>query len=562
MNILNRRKTLNIFKLRTFAAYFNNLVPDYVRSVSCKRLTSIFILMTITQPVINPAAGAVAGHTDIQPFPAFLEGLQHQIRKVFRGHAEHDPHNLNRGVPPAVISEIMSHNPLSVSIPKANGGRGGVTAEILAVLSAASYESLALSLTIGINSALFIQPVSKFASQEMKRLVFKKFLSESSMGGLMITEPDFGSNALHMQTSFTDRGDHYRINGTKHWAGLTGYARYWLLTARERTPSGDLKRDIQFFICDVKETGQRIEVEELFDNLGLYQIPYGRNRIDVSVPRNHRLEPETTGINILLDLLHRSRLQFPGMAHGFIHRMMDEAIEHCKQRWVGGHSLFGYDQVQKRLSHLQASYTISSAMCAYSCDKAGIEQDLSTSGLVANTFKSVVTDMMQSAAQSLVQLVGAKAYRFNHIGGRGIIDSRPFQIFEGSNDILYAQITEGVVKLMKKVKENNLYRFLNAFHLTGNSAASIRNQLDFDLDMQLPQRKMVELGQAIGRIVSMEMVMALGDRGFRNDLIENALTILRSEIAGLMGNFRVAEPTLVVADYQQGSSWQDIAGRF
>ena len=496
-----------------------------------------------------------ADNPPLIPFPVFLDELKGQLHKVFYNYPDHDPFGGKRGVPDVVISEIMSRNPLSVSIPVANGGRGGHISEILAVLSAASYESLSMALTIGINSALFIQPVAKYADEAVRKAVFDTFLKEQDMGGLMITEPDYGSNALHMQTCYEVGGDHYHINGTKHWAGLTGYARYWLLTARERAASGDLKRDIQFFICDVKSPGQQIVVEELFDNLGLHQIPYGRNRIDVLVPKINRLEPQTSGINILLDLLHRSRLQFPGMGLGFIHRMMDEALQHCKQRWVGGKSLFEYDQVQKRLSYLQASFTISSAMCAYSCDKAALENDLSSGGLVPNSFKSVVTDMMQSAAQSLVQLVGAKAYRFNHIGARGIIDSRPFQIFEGSNDILYTQISESVVKMMKKAKETNLYQFLVKYPATGNSAGSIRNFLDFELNMQLPQRKLIELGQVIGRIVSMDVVMVLGTKGFRNDLVENALAVLRSEIAGLMGQFRVSDNTMVIEDYQQDSSW-------
>lgn len=489
------------------------------------------------------------------PFTSFLEDLKVKMRHVFRIKADKEPLSSKRGIPPIVLREIIAGNPLSVSIPSAYGGRGGHIDEILAVLSAASYESLSLSLTLGINSALFLQPVAKFAREDVKGPIFKRFLQEQNMGGLMITEPDYGSNALHMQSFFTENNDNYHIQGTKHWAGLTGHAMYWLLTARERVKSGALKRDIGFFICDITRPGQEIVVEELFDNLGLYQIPYGRNRIDVQVPLAQRLVPKTTGINLLLDLLNRSRFQFPGIALGFIQRMMDEAIDHCKQRWVGGKSLFNYDQVQQRLARLQASFTISSAMCAFSCEKAYIENDLASSGLEANSVKTLVTDLMHDAAQSLVQLVGAKAYRFNHIGGRGIIDSRPFQIFEGSNDILYAQISESIVKLMKKTRENNLFQFLQKFKLTENAAQSIKDLVNFNLNMQLPQRKLVELGQVIGRIISMEMVMKLGEKGFRQDLINNSLTMLRKEITSLIGQFKVLDNTHVVEDYQQNSSW-------
>lgn len=52
------------------------------------------------------------------------------------------------------------------------------------------------------------------------------------MGGLMITEPGFGSDALNMRTSFKEYEDGYHIKGQKHWQGLTGDANYWLVAAR------------------------------------------------------------------------------------------------------------------------------------------------------------------------------------------------------------------------------------------------------------------------------------------------------------------------------------------
>jgi alkylation response protein AidB-like acyl-CoA dehydrogenase len=516
----------------------------------------IFLINIMNDSIQSSAVFGLEQNIVLIPFSTFLDDLKVRMKKVFRIRADKEPLSSKRGIPAIVLEEIISCNPLSVSIPSAYGGRGAIMDEILAVLSAASYESLSLSLTLGINSALFLQPVAKFGREEVKGPIFKRFLQEQNMGGLMITEPDYGSNALHMQTYFTEKGQNFHIRGTKHWAGLTGHAAFWLLTAREQDKnSGELKRDIAFFICDVTRPGQEIVVEEFFDNLGLYQIPYGRNRIDVQVPAIQRLEPKTTGINMLIELLNGSRFQFPGIGLGFIQRMMDEAIEHCKQRLVGGKSLFNYDQVQQRLSRLQASFTISSAMCAFTSEKVNPLSDLTSSGLEANSMKTVITDLMHDAAQSLVQLVGAKAYRFNHIGGRGIIDSRPFQIFEGSNDILYAQISERIVKLMKKAKETNLYLFLQKFNLTENAAQSIKELLNFNLNMQLTQRKLVELGQVISRIISMEMVIKLGEKGFRQDLINNGIAMLRKEITSLMGHFKITDNSQIVEDYQQNSSW-------
>jgi alkylation response protein AidB-like acyl-CoA dehydrogenase len=489
------------------------------------------------------------------PFAEFLRRFQSTLNRAFHLDNDIDQLSINRGLPPKILSRIMAAIPLSVCIPRQYGGRGGLVHESMAMLEAASYESLALGLNFGINWALFLQPVARYAKDEVKAPIFKRFLEDQNLGGLMITEPEYGTDALNMQTAFVEDDEHYHLRGTKHWAGLTGQADYWLVTARESTTEGNLKRDIGFFICDVRSPGQEIVVEEYFENLGLYQIPYGRNRINAQVPRNQRLQPETTGIKMMLDTLHRSRMQFPGMGQGFLRRMLDEALEHCRKRFVGGRSLFGYDQVQQRLARLQASVTICSAMCAHSSENAQVSDDLSTRGLEANSIKTVVADMMQDAAQSLLQLVGAKGYRLDHIAGSAVVGSRPFQIFEGSNDVLYAQISEAFFKLMSRAKQTNLLKFLKTFHLTARASEHFKELLNFGVDREFPQRKLVDLGRALGRVVSMEWVMKLGDLGFRADLITNGIAVLRQEIAGLLNTFTLRHAAVAADVGGEDSSW-------
>ncbi len=494
-------------------------------------------------------------NNNIRPIAELMNDLKVKMDLVFHDRANIDQMETVRGLPPFVLQEIMSINPLSVCIKKEYGGRGALTHEILQLLSTASYESLALCLTFGINAALFLQPFAKYGQEAVKAPVFKRFLEEQTMGGLMITEPNFGSDALNMQTSYRKKEGTYHLKGMKHWAGLTGWADYWLMTARRQSNSHDLERDIDFFLVDINAPGQGIVVEEIFANLGLYSIPYGKNRIDLEVPATHKLLPRTSGIKMMLDLLHGSRLQFPGMGMGFIQRMLDEAMTHCRQRFVGGRSLLSYDQVQHRLSKLQASYTVCTAMCVNSSNKVSIEKDMAPHGLEANAVKSVITDLMQEAAQSAMQLIGAKSYKLNHIVGRATMDSRPFQIFEGSNDILYAQITEGLMKLMKRAKEKNIFQFLKGYDLTDKAADYMKELMNFNLDMEIPQRKTVDMGKVIGRIISLNQVLDLAHKGYREDLIEGAITMLQQDISKLMAGFTFDDKSAVIEDYQEKSDW-------
>lgn len=491
-------------------------------------------------------------------FESFLKEYKKRLTEIFVKEKETDKSALTRGISDSSLRKIMNATPLAVFIPSQYGGFGGNTAEALAMLEATSYESLPLSLMMGINGALFLQPIANYANENVKKEVYKNVLEANKMGGLMITEPDFGSEALKMQTKYTfdENEGKYRIKGLKHWAGLTGMADYWLMTAREEDAKGNLSRDISFFIHDSRNGG--IEVEEFYNNLGLYMLPYGRNRVDILVPEDHKLTPKTTGITMMLDLLHRSRLQFPGMAVGFIRRMMDEAINHCKNRIVGGTSLLDYDQVKARISKIQSYFTVSSAMCNFTSNHVSLHESTARMDVEANAIKSVITDYMQWAAQSLLQLTGAKGYRLDHIAGRSIVDSRPFQIFEGSNDILYQQISESVLKMMRKVKSTNLYDFLKSYNLTERSSEYFKELLNFEIDVKMPQRKLVQLGKALGRMISMEFTLNLGDQGFNRDLIENAILNLQDEINSILGSFRNGHLPGVIEEYQTQGWWYNL----
>ncbi len=488
-------------------------------------------------------------------FSDFLNNLKKTLKSAFYENDNIEKFIQKRGFPELVLKEIMTANPFSVAIPKEYGGRGAIVKECLGVLDTASYESLPLSLAFGINIGLFLEPVAKYAQESVKENIFKRFLTQQNMGGLMITEPDFGSDALNMQTSNIKKGSNYHITGTKHWQGLTGMADYWIMTSRQKLDNGRFGRDIDFFITDNQQINQNIKVEEYYNNIGLYPIPYGKNKIDIIVPEQNKLKPESTGLKLMMDLLHRSRFQIPGMGIGFIRRMLDEAINHCNNRIVGGKSLMVLDQVRHQISKIQSAFTISSAMCSRSATISGIENNLAGDAVEANSMKAHITDLMQESAQTLTQLNGANGYKAESIASRGIMDSRPFQIFEGSNDMLYTQISEMVMKLMGNQNIKNLAEFLKDYNLTQNIAEYFKSVLDFKVDFKLPQRKIVDLGKIISRVVSANHVANMGTKGFRSDLIKDSLENIKHEVSSLVSSFNFKTNISPIEDYNEKSSW-------
>ena len=129
-------------------------------------------------------------HKTVEPvtFSEYLNTFKKKIKSVYNEKNSSEELIRKRGFPPLVLQDIMSTKPLSVGIPKEYGGRGADVKECLGVLGAASYESLPLSLTLGINIALFLEPVAKYAQDSVKENLFSRFLNQQNMEGLMITE--------------------------------------------------------------------------------------------------------------------------------------------------------------------------------------------------------------------------------------------------------------------------------------------------------------------------------------------------------------------------------------
>lgn len=496
---------------------------------------------------------------EVQNFDVFINAFKKRLASLFNAEYDYNALSLQRGLPPGFLSQIMDMKPLAVAIPESHGGRGMIVKECLGILSAASYESLPLSLMFGINIALFLEPFAKYGHVAMQQQVFTQFLEHKAMGGLMITEPGYGSDALNMQTFYEEGANSFRIKGEKHWQGLTGAANYWLVAARRKNELGELVRDVDFFLTDNACAEQQIEVKQRYNSLGLYAIPYGLNHIDVEVPVAQRLLPESTGLKLMLDTLHRSRLQFPGMGMGFIKRLLDEALQHCKTRQVAGLRLNEMDAVKFQLSRIQAAFTLCSAMCAHGSKVSSIDQDVSGNGIDANSVKAVLTDFMHESAQICLQLSGANGYRLDHIAGRAVVDSRPFQIFEGSNEMLYTQVAEAVAKGMRKGKEQNLLRYLQGYELTVHAAPYFAGSLAFNFPDQPKKRDLVTLGKIISRVICFDMVLVLQDAGFNRELVDITEQHVRMDLCTLIGQLSSNNDAVPLMDYEEDALWADFA---
>ena len=182
---------------------------------------------------------------------------------------------------------------------------------------------------------------------------------------------------------------------------------------------------------------------------------------------------------------------------------------------------------------MQAASTI----CACVCTFAGAMLDAHEGPepfiemLAANIVKVTTTDLLQMSAQSAVQLYGGQGFRKDHYVGKAFVDSRPFQIFEGSNDVLYEAIATQLIGEASKLGLHTLRETLA--HHPGLPPPSLPNDPVCDLPMQTEDSQVdrVLFGKIIARYACIGIVQASG-LAVRTELLESAVSFLRSECEG------------------------------
>jgi alkylation response protein AidB-like acyl-CoA dehydrogenase len=342
------------------------------------------------------------------------------------------------------LDAYLRLGPLHYFVPKCLGGRFQSHFSYLNVVETTSYYSLPLGLTLGIAGSLFLYPMSRHAHPKLRDPVVSTFLESPALGGMMITEPSGGTDVFSLTTYYEKDGQELSLSGSKCWGGLTGLAGHWLVGARAKRGTRLTKR-MDLVYVPLSTPG--VKVETYFDALGLQPIPYGRTRYDrVEVPDYHVLASEgMSGLRLLYDTLFRSRLGMPAIAAGHCKRMTDAVFERVNDRRVFGKRLSEYDQVQYRLESLQGMYALNHALWQFTGQWMDGHADISSDYTLVNAAKLVCSETIQTASDSALQLFASAAFKRNHLVGRAYVDTRPFQIFEGSNDVLDENLYDTIV---------------------------------------------------------------------------------------------------------------------
>ncbi|RRD40913.1 acyl-CoA dehydrogenase [Leptotrichia sp. OH3620_COT-345] len=371
----------------------------------------------------------------------FLNNIKKAFNDIFS--AENmEKINLMNYLPEDKWLYIKKHGLLLPFLTEKFGGRKANQFEIQEVLRIAGNYGVPVTLRTGIEGALVLQPLTEFGNSEQitKGL---ELIFNGEGGGLAITEPETSGSAIakEMQSyyEYVDENT-VRLKSTKYWQG-NSQSDFLLVAAKEKK-DGRISKAISLIFVPKKYIKYDVLKSE-----GLKAVRYAVNKIDALIPSKYIIQLSDSRANSLREFQNifiRSRLQLIGMTHG----IMEYILKNIKK-----YSRSEIKFVEREIEEIRKKYAASQVLYNYTCNNISPDKSVADKLMEANIIKSLSTDYTYEAAKTAQKLLGAKGFEYGHPMSNIAIDFRPFTIFEGPNDMLYAEIYDQFSKATAEEKK-------------------------------------------------------------------------------------------------------------
>lgn len=321
---------------------------------------------------------------------------------------------------------------LGIIVPEQYGGTGldAVAATITMEEMGAVDASTTLSYLA--HTILCVNQISNNGSDEQRKKYLPKLMTGEWIGGMGMSEPGAGSDALGMTTKAEKKGDSYVINGTKTWItnGPIGDIFYVY------TKTGPDKRNLTTFITE--KTMKGFSAGKKFKKMGMRASPTGELIYDnCTVPAANRVGEENSSVKAMMKNLDIERITISGISLGIARGAIEVATQYAKDRKQFGKPIGAFQQIQERLTEASAWYEACRAL-TYSAAKMWDEGKMvgREASMMAAKAKLQSAQMATQVALDAIQILGGYGYTREFPVERMMRDAKLMEIGAGTNEVL------------------------------------------------------------------------------------------------------------------------------
>lgn len=345
----------------------------------------------------------------------------------------------------------------AVDIPEKFGGMSmDKTSSVLVTdhISVLASFSTAFGAHVGIATL----PLVWYGTPELQARYLPRLATCELIGAYALSESTSGSDAMNIRTRamLSPDGEHYILNGEKHWITNCGIAGLYTVFAKI---DGE---KFSAFVVERDTPGLTIGAEE--HKLGIHGSSTCPLLLtDCKIPKGNLLGEAGKGHHIAFNVLNVGRLKLGVACIGGARNAVGEMIRYAKQRSAFGKPIAEFGLIQQKISSSAAQLFAAESMAYRTAGM--IDARLAAPGedpghdaqkafeeyaVECSILKVYGSEMISHVTDELVATMGGYGFVEDYPAARLYRDARINRIFEGTNEINRMIVTGWLMKRAMK----------------------------------------------------------------------------------------------------------------
>ena len=332
-------------------------------------------------------------------------------------------------IPETLVRMMGDMGFLGSYLPEEYGGAGLDMLSYAIVVEEVSKACGSSGVLISAHTSLACGPIYTFGTEEQKQKWLPSLNSGDIIGSFLLTEPDAGSDAGAISTTYRREGDEFVINGSKIFITNGGYRGTGVLFA---THDKSLKhKGVSAFIIDLRSHGVEIlKNEKKLGIRGSYTTAFAFD--NVRIPAENLLGKEGEGFKIAMDTLNGGRIGIASQALGIAEGAFERALAYSKERKQFGAPICDLQAIQFKLADMWAKIETSKLMTY----KAACLKDAKKNYTMESAMcKMLASETATFVTHQAIQIHGGYGFICDYEVERMYRDAKITEIYEGTNEV-------------------------------------------------------------------------------------------------------------------------------
>ncbi len=293
------------------------------------------------------------------------------------------------------------------------------------------------------HSILCVNNIQNNASEEQKAKYLPKLISGDHIGCMGMSEPEYGSDAVGIQTKAQKNNDGtYTISGTKMWITNAQYADI----AYVYTRTGSERKNLSTFIIEKGTPG--FSVGKPIHKMGMRSSPTGELVFEnAKISSSQLVGQEGQSIYHMMKNLDIERITIAGISLGIAQACVDQCVKYAQERKQFGKHIGSFQLIQKMIAEM-ATETEMMRSFLYSTSKA-FDQGIRGPSMAAQV-KLALPKMATKIALDAIQLHGGYGYSREFPLERMMRDNKLNEIGAGTNEVMIMIIAKNLLSELKE----------------------------------------------------------------------------------------------------------------